>query len=55
MKTVKSIKNLFGEELNIDAMEILATGENWVKAKFKGYSFIKTYAAWDGYTVEFAN
>lgn len=55
MKTVKSIKNLSGEELNIGAMVILATGENWVTAKFKNYGFIKTFAPWDGYTVEFEN
>lgn len=55
MKTVKSIKTLFGEELNINAMEILATGENWVMAKYKGYGFTKTYGPWNGYTVEFAD
>lgn len=55
MKTVKSIKNLSGEELNLNAMMILATGENWVMAKYKGYGFTKTYAPWNGYTVEFEN
>ena len=53
MKNVKSIKNLFGEELNLNAMEILATGENWVMAKYKGYGFTKTYGSWNGYTIEF--
>ena len=55
VKSVKSIKTLSGEELNVSRMEILATGENWVMAKYKGYGFIKTYGPWDGYTVEFEN
>ena len=55
MKTVKSIKNRFGKEVNIDAMVILATGENWAMAKYKNYGFIKTYGLCDGYTVEFEN
>lgn len=53
MKKVKSIKNLFGEKLPLDKMEILHIGADYVVAKYKGYGFINTYGAFDGYTIEF--
>lgn len=53
MKKVKAIRNLFGENLPLEKMEILFVGTNYVMAKYKGYGFAKTYAPYDGYTVEF--
>ena len=53
MKKVKGIKNLFGENLDIEKMEILFVGANYVLAKYQGYGFMKKYAPCDGYTVEF--
>lgn len=50
-KKVTSIKNLFGDELPLDKMEIIHIGKDNVLAKFKGYGFIKNYGPWDGYTV----
>ena len=54
MKKVKSIKNLSGEEI-LDILEILFVGDSWVRAKFKGYGFTKTFGPWNGYTIEFEN
>ena len=53
MKKVKCIKNLFGEKLPLDKMEILFTGTDYVVARFKGYGFTSHYGPFDGYTVEF--
>ena len=53
MKKVKAIKNLFGENLPIEKMEIFFVGTDYVLAKYKGYGFMKSYAPCDGYTVEF--
>lgn len=53
MKKVKAIKNLFGENLPIEKMEILFVGVGYVLAKHKGYGFMKRYAPCDGYAVEF--
>lgn len=51
-KTVKSITNLFGEHINLDALDIMFVGNDYVMAKQKGYGFIKMYGPADGYTVE---
>lgn len=53
MKKVKNIKNLFGEKLPIEKMEIRFVGEDYVIANYKGYGFVKNYGPADGYTVEF--
>ena len=53
MKKVKAIKDLFGENLPIEKMEILCVGADYVLAKYKGYGFMTRYAPCDGYTVEF--
>ena len=53
MKKVKAIRNLLGENLPIEKMEIQFVGANYVIANYKGYGFAKTYGPWDGYTVEF--
>jgi hypothetical protein len=53
MKKVKSITDLFGNKLNVNEMDILFTGSDYVIAKYKGYGFVNTYAPFDGYTVEF--
>lgn len=53
MKKVKTIKNLFGENLPLEKMEIFFVGADYVLAKYKGYGFMKRYAPCDGYTVEF--
>ena len=55
MKKVKNIKNLFGENLPIEKMDIKFVGEDFVIANYKGYGFAKTYGPADGYTVEFEN
>jgi hypothetical protein len=53
MKKVKAIKNLFGENLAIEKMEVLCVGADYVFAKYQGYGPVKRYAPCDGYTVEF--
>ena len=53
MKKVLEIRDLFGEKLPLDKMEIVHTGSNWVMARFIGYGFLSTYAPHDGYTVIF--
>lgn len=53
MKKVKAIKNLFGESLSLEKMEIHFIGKNFVIANYKGFGFSKAYGPWDGYTVEF--
>lgn len=52
-KKVKAIKDLYGENLPIEKMDILFIGDNYVIARYKGYGFMKKYAPYDGYTVEF--
>lgn len=54
MKKVKAIRNMCGEYLPIEKMEILFVGADYVMAKYKGFGFTKCYAPYDGYTVEFA-
>ena len=53
MKKVKAIRNLFGESLPVEKMEILFVGADYVLAKYRGCGFVKRYASCDGYTVEF--
>ena len=53
MKKVKAIKNLLGENLPIEKMEILFVGADYVLAKYKDYGFMKRYAPYDCYTIEF--
>ena len=53
IKKVKAIKDLSGENLPIEKMDILFIGDNYVIAKYKGYGFMNKYASYDGYTVEF--
>lgn len=53
MRKVKAIRNLFGENLPIEKMEIRFVGKNYVIANYKGYGFIRNYGPWDGYIVEF--
>ena len=53
MKTVKAIRDLFGKEIDLHNLEILATGKDWVMAKRKGYGFIKVYNYANRYTIEF--
>lgn len=53
MKKIKSIKNLFGENLPLDKMEIVFVGHNYVVARPVGCGMLRTYAPYDGYKVEF--
>lgn len=53
MKKVKAIRNLFGENLPVEKMEILFVGADYVLAKYRGYGFVTRYASCDGYAVEF--
>ena len=52
MKKVKTIKDINGNNLPIEKMNIQFVGENYVVANYIGYGFTKTYGPWDGYTVE---
>ena len=53
MKKIKTIKNLFGEKLPVEKMNIQFVGENFVIANYKGFGFTKTYGPANGYVVEF--
>lgn len=53
MKKVKNIRNLFGENLPIEKMNIQFVGNDYVIANFKGFGFTKNYGPANGYTVEF--
>ena len=55
MKKVRAIKNIFGENLPIEKMNIQFVGKDFVMASFKGCGFTKVYGPADGYTVEFEN
>ena len=55
MKKVKAIKNLFGENLPIEKMDIKFVGKDFVIATFKNFGFTRNYGPADGYTVEFEN
>ena len=52
MKKVKAIRNVFGENLPIEKMDIKFVGKDYVVATFKGFGIIKTYGPADGYIVE---
>ena len=53
MKKVTAIRNMFGENLPIEKMDIKFVGKDFVVASYKGFGFVKTYGPCDGYTVEF--
>ena len=53
MKKVLEISDLFGNKVNLNKMEILATGKDWVVAKFVDFGFTKTFSPCDGYKVVF--
>ena len=53
MKKIKAIKNIFGENLPIEKMNIQFVGKDFVMANIAG--FTKVYGPADGYTVEFEN
>ena len=55
MKKVKAIRNMFGENLPIEKMDIKFVDKDFVVANFKGFGIIKTYGPADGYTVEIEN
>ena len=55
MKKIKAIKNIIGENLPLEKMNIQFVGKDYVVANFIGFGFTKTYAPWNGYTVEFEN
>ena len=55
MKKIKAIKNVFGENLPIEKMDIKFVGNDYVIANFKGFGFTKNYGPANGYTVEFEN
>ena len=55
MKKVIAIKDINGNNLPIDKMEIIFVGKNFVTAKYKGFGIVKTYGAFDGYEILFKN
>ena len=55
MKKVKAIRNMFGENLPIEKMDIKFVGDDFVVATYKGFGFLKTYGPADGYKIEFEN
>lgn len=55
MKKVISIKNIFGQEIDLNKLDIQFIGKDFVIANYKGFGFTTNYSAANGYTVVIAN
>lgn len=56
MQTVKAIvKNITGEHLPIEKMDILFAKTDYILASYKGFGFPKAYTPCDGYTIILEN
>lgn len=50
-KTVKSIKDLFGRELDLSKIDFLFVGNGYAVGKYKGFGLMQRWSEADGYTV----